>query len=419
MNNFSLPPRAKGLVLAAFAGSGPLSRKVWATRAGIPLQHMAVAMQYLVRKRAVVVQEVGDLVRILPQPFSLWRGPVRPRAMFLAAWQRQHVPEQDQHIFDLATEAPGMAEALASDAARIVVLPKAEIREDLEQLQADLAHIRHLPPAGVSPQIGECAPQIGEQSVSPQIGEQGKFPAPQFGERTEKMPGEADLLAPGSDPKMRGTEGPSPCPAQPSGGGEMMEQTVPAQAIAQGRSGKQRVALPPLQPDAAGPPKLGRAGRLPNLGSPPQIGELGKNAGENFGGRAAAGRAASPPSPTPPPPQERLNVERLTFNVPAVPALPKSGSEETVQRSTFQRSKEAELMKRIAAHVGPEDMAGFGAAWRMCCVRKIPAQVIEAALADREARRREGFTPDVSWGADLWYTVKLFNVWQQAGKLNQ
>jgi hypothetical protein len=76
-------------------------------------------------------------------------------------------------------------------------------------------------------------------------------------------------------------------------------------------------------------------------------------------------------------------------------------------------------MKRIAAHVGPEDMAGFGAAWRMCCVRKIPAQVIEAALADREARRREGFTPDVSWGADLWYTVKLFNVWQQAGKLNQ
>jgi hypothetical protein len=74
-------------------------------------------------------------------------------------------------------------------------------------------------------------------------------------------------------------------------------------------------------------------------------------------------------------------------------------------------------MKRIAAHVGPEDMAGFGAAWRMCCVRKIPSQVIEAALADREARCKEGFTPDVSWGADLWYTVKLFNAWHRAGKL--
>lgn len=415
--NFDLNLRPLKVITAAMADPGPLPHRVWAARAGIPVQHLAAAFAELERVRAAVVVNVAEGVRIMVQPMALWRGAIRPRQAWLAAWRQG--PAQSK--LDIATEQPDLPEALSNDAARIVALPKADTLEDLAQLQEDLAHIRHLPPVGVSPQIGELAPQFGEQvgspqigETAPQIGEQGQFPAPQIGERTGNTPGEADLPALGEDPKMRGTEGPSPCPDRPSGGGEKMEQPAVAQAKAPGRPGRQRVALP-LQPRTTGPigsDGPGPPGASPQFGersvpqSAPQFGEQVENAG----GRAAEGSAASTPSPTPPPPQERLNAERLTLN-----SGDKSPGGTPAQRSASSallKRKENELLKRIARVVEvdqPDDMKYWGADWRVNWVRKFSPDVIEAALADCELVQREKqFKPKLCWAAYLKDVIRRF-----------
>src|SRR5437773_885530 len=104
MLNFDLKPRAAKLVTAAFGDPGPVSRRIWAVRASIPFQHVAAAANDLERMRAAVVERVGDSIRILVQPFAVWRGAIRPRGVFLAAWQRG--PEQS--ALDISTEWPGL-----------------------------------------------------------------------------------------------------------------------------------------------------------------------------------------------------------------------------------------------------------------------------------------------------------------------
>ena len=373
--NTPLTPSAQCLAIAALKDPGPVKRRVWALRAGIGYGHVAEIITQLLNARVAVCERVSEGILILVQPPNFWRiPPLRPWEEWLAAWA---VPGQAR--LDLRTEEPGLAEALG--------------------IGADL-----FTAPGFRANNFDGSPGFGATPPGFRAGDQ--FPSPEFRAITETEAGEKDSLPTGSDPKMRGTDLSSPCPNRPAKSGDEAEQPIDAQRQALDRPGKQTVAP---HPDSPGPPGIGAdfvAQRAPEIGA------------AKSGQAAAEGRAASPPSPTPPPPQERLNVERLTFNVQGATLL-KRESEETAERSTLQRSKEGELMERIAAHVGRDDMAAWGASWRVHCVRKIPARVIEAALADREARRREGFEPkpDSTWGADLWYTVKKFAEWDRNGKL--
>ena len=90
--------------------------------------------------------------------------------------------------------------------------------------------------------------------------------------------------------------------------------------------------------------------------------------------------------------KEHLNDEQETLTTG--PAVPESGTEQR-------------LMERIAAAVGQDEMARWGADWRKNWVRRIPDRV-EAALDELEYKLKTGWRPRNA-GAALKDLVKRFS----------
>jgi hypothetical protein len=109
---YNWKPSIVRLCLAALEDAGPVSKRAWAVRSGVPDNHLLPAVREAERLGAVAVEHGPEGMRLLVQPASFWRerelhGP----EAWAGAWTRA---EQIR----LGPEAPGLAEALAVTTAR-------------------------------------------------------------------------------------------------------------------------------------------------------------------------------------------------------------------------------------------------------------------------------------------------------------
>ena len=105
---FGWTPNQLKLLLVAMADAGPVARPVWVARSGVPRNHLAAVLGECERLGGCKVEPgpEGLAIRVLPVEF--WRvPPLMERAQWAVAW-RGVVQER----LDLATERPGLAEAL-------------------------------------------------------------------------------------------------------------------------------------------------------------------------------------------------------------------------------------------------------------------------------------------------------------------
>ncbi len=98
------------LALAALVDAGPVSRRVWVVRSGLPANHFSAALQEAQRLGLLVVEVPAEGLRLLVQPVAFWRErPLTDAAEFQRAWQAVAV----QGRMGLGTEMPSLADALA------------------------------------------------------------------------------------------------------------------------------------------------------------------------------------------------------------------------------------------------------------------------------------------------------------------
>ncbi len=105
---FGWTPNQLKLLLVAMADAGPVARPVWVARSGVPRNHLAAVLGECERLGGCKAEPgpEGLAIRVLPVEF--WRvTPLMERAQWALAW-RGVVQER----LDLATERPGLAEAL-------------------------------------------------------------------------------------------------------------------------------------------------------------------------------------------------------------------------------------------------------------------------------------------------------------------
>lgn len=106
---FGWTPNQLKLLLVALADAGPVERKVWVARSGVPRNHLAAVLAECERLGGARVCPSVEGLAIHVQPVEFWRvTPLMERAEWAGAW-RGVVQERLQ----LPTEMPGLAEALA------------------------------------------------------------------------------------------------------------------------------------------------------------------------------------------------------------------------------------------------------------------------------------------------------------------
>lgn len=106
---FGWTPNQLKLLLVALADAGPVERRVWVARSGVPRNHLAAVLAECERLGGARVNPSVEGLAIHVQPVEFWRvTPLMERAEWAVAW-RGVVQERLQ----LPTEMPGLTEALA------------------------------------------------------------------------------------------------------------------------------------------------------------------------------------------------------------------------------------------------------------------------------------------------------------------
>ena len=107
---FNWKPSVIRLALVALADAGPVPRRVWVVRSGLPANHFAAALQEAQRLGVLVVELPAEGLRLLVQPVAFWKErPLTGAEEFARAWSGAAV----QGRMALGTEMPSLSEALA------------------------------------------------------------------------------------------------------------------------------------------------------------------------------------------------------------------------------------------------------------------------------------------------------------------
>lgn len=111
---FDWRPTQLRLLLAALADAGPVSRRTWAVRAGVPANHLAEVVGECSRLGGLRPEGGPEGLSLFVQPPEFWRvTPLAEVAVFSDAWQG---PGRQRRMA-LVTEAPGLAEAMSAGGA--------------------------------------------------------------------------------------------------------------------------------------------------------------------------------------------------------------------------------------------------------------------------------------------------------------
>lgn len=107
---FNWKPSVIRLALAALADAGPVPRRVWVVRSGLPANHFASALAEAQRLGVLVVEIPAEGLKLLVQPVAFWKErPLTGAEEFARAWSGAAV----QGRMSLGTEMPSLSEALA------------------------------------------------------------------------------------------------------------------------------------------------------------------------------------------------------------------------------------------------------------------------------------------------------------------
>lgn len=112
---FNWKPSVIRLALAALADAGPVARRVWVVRSGLPPNHFAPTLEEARRLGLLVAECPAEGLRLLVQPVEFWKErPLAGAEDFARAWARAVA---EQRRLPLATEMPTLPDALAVAAA--------------------------------------------------------------------------------------------------------------------------------------------------------------------------------------------------------------------------------------------------------------------------------------------------------------